>query len=124
MKRRSITPTLAAMLVLPFATPARAAPPAPVQAEINFLLGYVEGSGCEFQRNGSWYASPAAQEHLRSKYGYLVGKDLIQSAEQFIDKAATASSISGQPYHVRCHGGPLITSQQWLRDELARLRSR
>jgi hypothetical protein len=104
-------------------TVACAAPAINAQIEVNFLLGYVEGSGCKFQRNGSWYGSPAAQEHLRSKYDYLVAKDLIQTAEQFIDQAATQSSLSGQPYQVRCQGGPPMTSQRWLRDELARLRS-
>jgi hypothetical protein len=54
---------------------------------------------------------------------YLVARDPIQTAEQFIDQAATESSLSGQPYQVRCQGGPPMTSQRWLRDELARLRS-
>ncbi len=112
-----------AVLGLAETSAACAAPAKNLQMEVSFLLGYVEGSGCEFQRNGSWYASPAAQEHLRAKYDHLVARDLIQTAEQFIDKAATESSLSGQPYHVRCHGGPPMTSQQWLRDELARLRS-
>jgi plasmid stabilization system protein ParE len=67
--------------------------------------------------------SPAAQEHLRAKYDHLVAWDLIQAAEQFIDKAATGSSLSSQPYQVRCHGGPLMTSQPWRCDELARLRN-
>ena len=112
-----------AMLGLAGTSAASAAPATSVQIEVSFLLGYVEGSGCDFQRNGSWYGSPAAQEHLRAKYDYLAARDLIQTTEQFIDKAATESSLSGQPYRVRCHGGPLMTSQQWLLDELARLRS-
>ncbi len=123
MTRRSSVPVVL-MLCLVGARAACAAPATSVHIEVNFLLGYVEGSGCEFERNGSWYASPAAQEHLRTKYDALVARDLIQSAEQFIDKAATESSLSGQPYRVRCQGGALMTSQQWLRDELARLRSR
>ena len=31
-----------------------AEPPIVVQVEVDFLLGYVEGSGCEFYRNGTW----------------------------------------------------------------------
>ncbi len=103
-------------------TPARAAPPVSVQVEVSFLLGYVEGSGCEFQRNGSWHAAPEAQAHLRDKYNYLAARDLVQTTEQFIERGATKSSLSGQPYLVRCNGGPLIASNQWLHDELSRLR--
>jgi hypothetical protein len=47
---------------------ARADPPASVQNETSFLLGYIEGSGCEFYRNGSWHDSKEAQMHLRDKY--------------------------------------------------------
>jgi len=115
---------LTAMLVLLATPPVQAAPPVAVQAEVNFLLGFVEGSGCQFQRNGSWHGSPAAQDHLRTKYGDLAARDLIQTTEQFIDRAATQSSLTGQAYRVRCADGKELTSQQWLRDELARLRSR
>ncbi len=102
---------------------AQAAPPASVQAEVGFLLGYIEGSGCEFQRNGSWSGSRAAQAHLRDKYEYLSARDLIDTTEHFIERAATQSSLTGQAYMVRCQGGTPVTSQQWLRDELAHLRS-
>ena len=99
-----------------------AAPPTSVQIEVNFLLGYVEGSGCEFYRNGAWYDSKAAQAHLRGKYNHLAAANLIDSTEDFIERAATASSLSGQPYSVKCNGGATATSRQWLRDELARFR--
>ena len=102
---------------------AHAAPPANVQIEVSFLLGYVEGSGCEFYRNGTWNDSRAAQAHLRTKYEYLAARNQIDTAEQFIDKAATQSSLSGQAYMVRCGGGASVASRQWLRDELARLRA-
>lgn len=103
--------------------PAQAAPPTSVQVEVSFLLGYVEGSGCEFYRNGSWNDSRAAQAHLRDKYKVLLARNLVDSAEQFIDRVATQSSLSGEAYRVRCNGGSTITSQQWLREELARLRT-
>ena len=93
------------MLGLLLAPVARAEPPTSVQIEVNFLLGYLEGSGCEFYRNGSWHDSKAAQAHLRDKYKYL------------------ESSLSGQPYKVRCNGGAEVASRQWLHDELARFRT-
>lgn len=102
---------------------AQAEPPAKAKAEISFLLGFVDGSRCEFYRNGSWYDSKMAQEHLRDKYNYLNDRNLINTAEDFIVGAATESSLSGLPYQIRCNGGAAMTSSRWLRDELARLRS-
>ena len=101
---------------------ARAEPPTNVQIEINFLLGYIEGSGCKFYRNGTWNDSKIAQTHLRDKYKFLIAGNLISTTEDFIEKAATGSSISGQPYQVKCSDGVAVTSNQWLRDELARFR--
>jgi hypothetical protein len=111
------------MLGLSLVPVARAEPPTKVQIEVNFLLGYLEGSGCEFYRNGTWHDSKAAEAHLRDKYKYLVARNLINTTEEFIDRAATESSFSGQPYEVRCNGGATVTSNQWLRNELARVRT-
>jgi len=99
-----------------------AEPPINVQVEVEFLLGYVEGSGCEFYRNGTWHDPKAAQAHLRDKYGYLAARNLINTTEDFIEKVATQSSLSGQPYKVRCRDGATVTANQWLRAELARFR--
>jgi hypothetical protein len=102
---------------------ARAAPPANAQAEINYLLGSMENSACEFFRNGSWYDARAAAAHLRDKYEILAREDRIQTAEDFIEQAATKSSLSGWPYQVRCSGEVAVTSNEWLRRLLARYRA-
>jgi uncharacterized protein DUF5329 len=117
-----LTMAWVAMLGIMSIPNARAEPPTRVQVEVNFLLGYVEGSGCEFYRNGSWHDSKAAQVHLRDKYKYLAGSNLVNTAEQFIERAATESSLSGEAYAVRCNGGAPVASNRWLRDELARFR--
>jgi len=114
---------LGSLLGLVFLTVASAAPPAIAQTEISYLLGSIESSACEFYRNGSWYDSKRAQAHLRGKYEILVAADQISTAEDFIEKAATKSSLSGRPYQVRCGGGEAVTSNQWLRDTLARYRA-
>ena len=116
--------TICALLMLGFllAPIAQAEPPTNAQIEVNFLLGYLEGSSCEFYRNGTWHDSKAAQAHLRDKYNYLVARNQISTTEDFIEKAATQSSLSGKPYAVRCNGGAPVTSSQWLLDELARFR--
>ncbi len=102
---------------------ARAEPPVNVQREIHFLLSYIGSSGCEFYRNGTWSDSKTAQTHLRDKYNYLVAGNQINTTEDFIEKAATASSLSGQSYKVRCNGSATVSSKQWLRDELTRIRA-
>jgi hypothetical protein len=102
---------------------ARATPPAIAQTEINYLLGFIGRSGCEFYRNGTWYDPKRAQAHLRYKYEMLAARDQIHTAEDFIEKAATQSSLSGQPYQVRCRDGEAVMSNQWLSDVLARYRT-
>lgn len=102
---------------------AHAEPPASVQIEINFLLGYTEGSRCEFYRNGTWHDSQSAQAHLRDKYKFLVARGMINTTKDFIEKAATESSFSGLPYEVKCNGAATVMSKQWLTDELSRFRS-
>lgn len=113
---------MTALLLLGLAQTAGAEPPIAARMEVSFLLGFVEGSGCAFFRNGSWYDSHEAQAHLRDKYDYLAARNQINSGEDFIDRAATQSSFSGQAYAVKCAGGAVIKSSQWLRDELVRLR--
>ena len=100
-----------------------AAPPTIAQTEINYLLGFIERSGCQFYRNGSWYDSKRAQEHLRTKYDFMVARDLIKTAEDFIEQAATKSSMSGIAYALKCSGAPVVASSLWLREVLSRYRS-
>jgi len=103
-------------------TPALAEIPGTAKTEIDHLLAYVSGSGCEFYRNGSWYDSKKGAEHLQMKLDYLSGRNMIQAAADFIDKAATQSSMSSLAYKVRCAGGEPVTSAKWLNDELVRFR--
>jgi hypothetical protein len=122
MNRRS-SAVLSLVLGLALLGVAHAAPPAIAQTEINYLLGFIESSGCEFYRNGSWYDAKRAQAHLRDKYEMLAAADRIHTAEDFIEKAATKSSLSGRPYQVKCRGSEAVTTNQWLRDVLARYRT-
>jgi hypothetical protein len=102
--------------------PAGATPPSVAETEINYLLGLIEQSGCEFFRNGTWYDAQRAQAHLRAKYDALAAKSQIDTAEDFVEKAAASSSISGRPYQIRCGGGAPMTTRQWLTAALARYR--
>jgi hypothetical protein len=113
-------------LLLALALPAAqavGAPSAAARAEIEHLLAYLAGSGCEFFRNGKWYAAARARDHLQRKYEYLLEKDLVDTAEQFIERAASESSRSGQGYRVRCAGAAPVASGDWLAEELRRRRA-
>lgn len=90
--------------------------------EIEHLFTHLEKSGCEFNRNGSWYTASEATAHLKKKYDYLVKKDMIADAESFIDKAASESSISGKSYQVKCDGKPIVNSKEWFSEELLNFR--
>ncbi len=83
--------------------------------DVDYLLNHVSESGCTFIRNGVRHESVAAAEHLRTKYEQ--DKRHIDSAEAFIDRVASASSLSGQPYVVSC-GGQTQTSRDWLNEAL------
>jgi hypothetical protein len=121
MKLRSAAGLGLAWCFMPLST-ALAVPPADVQAEVGYLLRYVENSGCEFYRNGTWYDSKRAGAHLNDKYRYFAAKGRINSTEEFIDRAATASSTSGTRYQIKCAGSAPVDSNQWLREALAAYR--
>ena len=87
--------------------------------EIQHLLDYVGGSGCTFVRNGVESDATAARKHLATKYEYAKGR--IASAEDFIRSLASRSSMTGQPYVVRC-GASQLLSEDWLTNELRRYR--
>lgn len=91
--------------------------------EIAHLLQYVEQSGCQFNRNGTWYPARDARLHLQKKYDYLDKRGLAPDAESFIERAASQSSISGRAYQVRCADSKTMPSARWLTDELRRFRN-
>lgn len=95
---------------------------APVRAEIDALLGKLQASGCQFNRNGSWYSAAEAKDHLLRKLAYFEDKGTVQTTEQFIDLAASKSSSSGKAYLVKCGNEPAAESQQWLTRQLPAIR--
>lgn len=92
------------------------------EREIEQLMTALGASNCEFQRNGSWHGAPQAQAHLRKKHAWLRKRGLVASAEQFIERAGSESSLSGRAYQVRCQGRPPVASATWLRAKLAEIR--
>lgn len=104
--------------------PGRAAElPAASKAEIGALLDRLGQSGCEFNRNGTWYDAPKARAHLARKLDYLLDKKLVESTEQFIELAGSKSSTTGKSYSVKCRNEQPIPSADWLKAQLQQLRA-
>jgi Family of unknown function (DUF5329) len=91
--------------------------------EVGELLSRIERSPCEFNRSGTWYSGPQARSHLQRKYMYLSERGKLGSAEDFVALAASKSSITGEPYLIRCGSAAPITSAVWLEGELRRVRA-
>jgi hypothetical protein len=100
---------------------AQAQTPPQATQEINSLLDFVEHSECRFVRNGSEYPGVQARAHLQKKLTYLEDRNKINSAEDFIELAASQSSMSGRAYEVRCPAG-VQPANLWLKTELQRQR--
>lgn len=114
--------TFIVLLLLGSMLPASAAPSAKAKTEIAGLMDALSNSGCRFQRNGSWFGAAEARTHLQRKYDYLLKKDKVDSAEQFIERAASRSSMSGRAYRVRCEGDE-EDAGHWFNGRLKRLRN-
>ncbi len=83
--------------------------------EVQYLLGFVESSGCTFHRNGSDHDAADAADHLRLKYNR--GGKYVNNADQFIDRLASESSWTGNQYTVTCDG-QTQPSGEWLHQAL------
>lgn len=81
------------------------------------LLRAVETSGCQMERNGDLHDAREAAVHLRMKLERSGRPGM--SADLFIDRVASGSTVSGQPYRVLCPGQPAVDSRVWLRARLA-----
>ena len=93
----------------------------PLADEIAHLIDFVRTSSCTFIRNGSDYTGREAADHIQAKYEHF--KDEIRTVEDFIDRAASKSLMSGKPYEVRCTG-KTIPAADWIRAEDADYRAK
>ncbi|WP_340533041.1 YfeK family protein [Escherichia coli] len=73
------------------------------EARINAMLeGLSQKKDLVFVRNGNEHTCDEAVSHLRLKLNNT--RNRIDTAEQFIDKVASSSSITGKPYIVKIPG--------------------
>ena len=119
-----MTRLLLFLLTVIFAAAGNAASLSPAaRAEIDALMSRLEASSCTFNRNGTWYPATEAKAHLLGKLKYLEDRGAVQSAEQFIERAASSSSTTGKPYRVKCGSDASVESGPWLRSQLQLIRS-
>jgi hypothetical protein len=109
---------IAAALILLAVPVARAAP---LDDEIAHLIDFVRHSSCTFIRNGSEYTGAEAADHIQAKYDHF--KDEIRTVDEFVDRAASKSLMSGKPYAVRCDG-KTMPAADWIRAEDADYRAK
>ena len=91
--------------------------------KIERLLAAVESAeGDVFIRNGGEHSAADAAEHLRTKW--QAAGEQIKTAEEFIDKIGTKSSLSGEPYRVRLANGADVPASDYLREKLSDIERR
>ena len=115
----AVAAMLLAATLLALAQPAHADPAPAAQAEIDHLLAFVAASPCSFIRNGKPYPAAEARDHLAGKFRYA--KSRITTADEFIRYIASESSMSNEPYKVKC-GASESPAGVWLTAELQRYR--
>jgi hypothetical protein len=98
---------LAAILLFPFASLADT-----MDEEIDYLLNAVEKSDCTFVRNGKRHSGEDARAHLQSKRRH--NAHLFDSADEFIERIASKSSMSGKSYLISCKGQNQQTAAEWF----------
>jgi hypothetical protein len=87
--------------------------------KITHLIQYVKGLDAVFIRNGSEHTAPQAASHLQMKRERAGSR--IKTAEDFIVKLASKSSMSGDPYMIRFRNGKEFACEMVLRLELKKL---
>ncbi len=91
------------------------------EEKIKFLFSEIEKSEGKifFIRNGDEFSALEASKHMKKKLDYA-GKE-IKTANQFIEKIATKSYMTGNIYMVKLADGQKIESAKWLREILKRV---
>ena len=92
-----------------------------MEEEINYLIASVGKDGCRFVRNDRRYNRSSARAHLRSKWE--LNSQYVNSTEDFINKIASTSVTTGEPYIVRCRVEETI-AREWFTQRLFDYRNR
>ncbi len=93
-----------------------------METEIDFLIDQVGRDRCNFIRNDRRYLGREARAHLQSKRERNSAQ--FSSAEEFIEKIASHSETTGQPYLIRCARRFQFTANEWFSMLLENYRSK
>jgi hypothetical protein len=111
---------LLAVLLGFMASSAMAKTPLSEAQKIESLITSIETlKGAVFIRNGSEYSAEQAAHHLRMKWDKAGSR--VKSAEDFIEKCASKSSMSGEKYQIRFANGKVENSEDYFHDELRKI---
>lgn len=119
--RTFLRTVFACLISLAAILPSHAEPAAAEKAKIESLISHLENlKDATFIRNGSDYDAKSAAKFLRGKW-QANDKD-IQTATDFIAKAATLSSTTGKPYLIRFKDGTQTKCSDYLTARLKELK--
>jgi hypothetical protein len=91
--------------------------PASERDKVETLLAHVETlTDAVFIRNGKEYSARVAAKFLRGKWRTKAAA--ITTAEAFIEKVASFSSTTGEPYRIRLADGRELLNREYLLDVL------
>jgi hypothetical protein len=123
---RTVLISIAVSLALVTARPVLADEAAAVEVEQRTIEALIESvahlTDATFLRNGKSYPASSAARFLREKWRSRQSE--VRSAEDFIDLVASVSSTTGKPYLIRFANGREVSSAEYLRGELAKLRGK
>jgi len=112
---------LFALLLAAVAALAQATPSASEQKLIDTLILRVSNmKTMTFMRNGDEHNAADAAKHMQAKFDHF--KDEIVTAEDFIDRCASRSEVTGKPYQVKLSNGVMRDAKEFLNAELLTLR--
>ncbi len=118
---RALAMLLGSVLLVASVRSGATSPDGGEERRIEFLIAAVGSlQGAQFIRNGVSYDAKAAADHLRLKRQKAGSR--VVTAEDFIRYCASSSSVSGQPYRIRFADGHEVTSEAFLRGQLANYR--
>ena len=89
----------------------------PLSKTVDYLIAQVEkADGVKFIRNGDEHTGKEAAEHMRRKYNHF--KKEIKTPEDFVEKCAAKSELSGKPYAIKKSDGTTEKCQDWMKSML------
>jgi hypothetical protein len=119
-RRRCIR--IAALALLATMAPLAAATPSEQEHKlIMALIARVQGmTTMKFLRNDEAHNAAEAAEHMQAKYKHF-NKEIV-TAEDFIERCASRSEVTGKPYMIKLADGKAREARDFLMQELHAMR--